>query len=124
MVCFQLQREDASIFALRVDDDEAVVRRELRGKRLVQATLGERGLPKQMNRIKAISVNVTLPPSPRVLRLDLFRGLANWTIFLDGLEQELKFFNWLEGDVCMTCTAGDPEKSIDGSFERPGLDAI
>jgi len=34
-----------------------------------------------MNRIRAMSVNVTLPPSPRDLRLDLFRGLANWTIF-------------------------------------------
>jgi hypothetical protein len=29
-----------------------------------------------------MSVNVTLPSSPRDLRLDLFRGLANWAIFL------------------------------------------
>ncbi|MFH1344624.1 MAG: OpgC domain-containing protein [Pseudomonadota bacterium] len=29
-----------------------------------------------------MSDNVTLPPSPRDLRLDLFRGLANWAIFL------------------------------------------
>lgn len=29
-----------------------------------------------------MSVNVALPPSPRDLRLDLFRGLANWAIFL------------------------------------------
>ena len=29
-----------------------------------------------------MTVNVALPPSPRDLRLDLFRGLANWAIFL------------------------------------------
>jgi hypothetical protein len=29
-----------------------------------------------------MTVNVTLPPSRRDLRLDLFRGLANWAIFL------------------------------------------
>ncbi|MDP3074409.1 OpgC domain-containing protein, partial [Bradyrhizobium sp.] len=28
-----------------------------------------------------MTVNVALPPSPRDLRLDLFRGLANWAIF-------------------------------------------
>ncbi|WP_291869425.1 OpgC domain-containing protein [Bradyrhizobium sp.] len=29
-----------------------------------------------------MTVSVALPPSPRDLRLDLFRGLANWAIFL------------------------------------------
>jgi hypothetical protein len=29
-----------------------------------------------------MTVNVALPPSRRDLRLDLFRGLANWAIFL------------------------------------------
>lgn len=29
-----------------------------------------------------MTVNIALPPSPRDLRLDLFRGLANWAIFL------------------------------------------
>lgn len=28
-----------------------------------------------------MTINVALPPSPRDLRLDLFRGLANWAIF-------------------------------------------
>ena len=28
-----------------------------------------------------MTVNVAFPPSPRDLRLDLFRGLANWAIF-------------------------------------------
>jgi hypothetical protein len=35
-----------------------------------------------MNRIKTMTADVALPPSPRDLRLDLFRGLANWAIFL------------------------------------------
>jgi hypothetical protein len=35
-----------------------------------------------MNRIQTMNVNVALPPSQRDLRLDLFRGLANWAIFL------------------------------------------
>ena len=26
------------------------------------------------------------------------------------MERELKFFNWLEGDVCTTCAPGDQEK--------------
>lgn len=34
-----------------------------------------------MNQIQTMTVNVALPPSPRDLRLDLFRGLANWAIF-------------------------------------------
>jgi hypothetical protein len=35
-----------------------------------------------MNRIESMTADVALPPSPRDLRLDLFRGLANWAIFL------------------------------------------
>jgi hypothetical protein len=34
-----------------------------------------------MNRIQTMTVDVALSPSPRDLRLDLFRGLANWAIF-------------------------------------------
>ncbi len=37
---------------------------------------------KQTNRIQTMTVDVALPPSRRDLRLDLFRGLANWAIFL------------------------------------------
>jgi hypothetical protein len=39
-------------------------------------------LPKRMNRIQTMTVGVVLPASRRDLRLDLFRGLANWAIFL------------------------------------------
>jgi hypothetical protein len=35
-----------------------------------------------MNRSKTMTADVVLPPSRRDLRLDLFRGLANWAIFL------------------------------------------
>jgi hypothetical protein len=34
-----------------------------------------------MNRIQTMTGDATLPPSRRDLRLDLFRGLANWAIF-------------------------------------------
>jgi hypothetical protein len=39
-------------------------------------------LPKRMNRIQTMTVGVVLPASRRDLRLDLFRGLANWANFL------------------------------------------
>jgi hypothetical protein len=35
-----------------------------------------------MNRIQTMTVDAALPSSQRDLRLDLFRGLANWAIFL------------------------------------------
>src|SRR5258707_15687541 len=34
-------------------------------------------------------VCATLPPRGRDLRLDLFRGLANWAIFLDHIPHEV-----------------------------------
>lgn len=45
--------------------------------------MGDAGRPanNQTNRIQIMIVSVALPPSPRDLRLDLFRGLANWAIF-------------------------------------------
>jgi hypothetical protein len=38
-------------------------------------------------------VRATLPPPGRDLRLDLFRGLANWAIFLDHIPHEV--LNWV-----------------------------
>ena len=38
----------------------------------------------------------------------------------DGLEQEFKFFSWLEGGLCTTCAPGDQEKLITGSVSMPG----
>ena len=40
-----------------------------------------------------MTVNVALPPSPRDLRLDLFRGLANWAIFFGHIPNTA--LNWL-----------------------------
>lgn len=36
----------------------------------------------QMDPMQTMAVDVALSPSPRDVRLDLFRGLANWAIFL------------------------------------------
>src|SRR5215216_1282502 len=40
-----------------------------------------------------MAADVVLPPSPRDLRLDLFRGLANWAIFLGHIPNTA--LNWL-----------------------------
>ncbi|MDO9058934.1 MAG: OpgC domain-containing protein, partial [Bradyrhizobium sp.] len=33
----------------------------------------------------SMEIQATLPPKGRDLRLDLFRGIANWAIFLDHI---------------------------------------
>ena len=38
-------------------------------------------------------VCATLPPPGRDVRLDLFRGLANWAIFLDHIPHDV--LNWI-----------------------------
>ena len=38
-------------------------------------------------------MSVTLPPKGRDLRLDLFRGIANWAIFLDHIPDNI--VNWI-----------------------------
>src|SRR5690348_16373376 len=40
-----------------------------------------------------MKVNATLPDKGRDLRLDLFRGIANWAIFLDHIPNNA--INWL-----------------------------
>src|ERR671925_224466 len=35
------------------------------------------------------NINAILPPSGRDLRLDLFRGIANWAIFLDHIPNNI-----------------------------------
>src|SRR5262245_4673956 len=40
-----------------------------------------------------LSINATLPEKGRDLRLDLFRGLANWAIFLDHIPNNV--VNWI-----------------------------
>src|SRR5579864_2551477 len=40
-----------------------------------------------------MSIQAILPPSGRDLRLDLFRGIANWWIFLDHIPNNV--LNWL-----------------------------
>src|SRR4029450_2018383 len=39
------------------------------------------------------TINAILPPSGRDLRLDLFRGIANWAIFLDHIPNNI--VNWV-----------------------------
>src|SRR5438270_237569 len=41
------------------------------------------------NEARAMQVCANLPPAGRDLRLDLFRGLANWAIFLDHIPHEV-----------------------------------
>jgi hypothetical protein len=40
-----------------------------------------------------MKINATLPPKGRDLRLDLFRGVANWAIFLDHIPDNV--VNWI-----------------------------
>ncbi|QDM17316.1 OpgC domain-containing protein [Tardiphaga sp. vice352] len=40
-----------------------------------------------------MEINATLPPKGRDLRLDLFRGIANWAIFLDHIPDNV--VNWV-----------------------------
>jgi hypothetical protein len=40
-----------------------------------------------------MKINATLPPKGRDLRLDLFRGIANWAIFLDHIPDNI--VNWI-----------------------------
>ena len=40
-----------------------------------------------------MKINATLPPKGRDLRLDLFRGIANWAIFLDHIPDNV--VNWV-----------------------------
>jgi hypothetical protein len=40
-----------------------------------------------------MEINATLPPKGRDLRLDLFRGVANWAIFLDHIPDNV--VNWI-----------------------------
>lgn len=40
-----------------------------------------------------MEINATLPPKGRDLRLDLFRGIANWAIFLDHIPDNV--VNWI-----------------------------
>jgi hypothetical protein len=40
-----------------------------------------------------MKINATLPPKGRDLRLDLFRGIANWAIFLDHIPDNV--VNWI-----------------------------
>src|ERR1700744_6257470 len=41
----------------------------------------------------AMNINATLPEKGRDLRLDLFRGIANWAIFLDHIPDNV--VNWI-----------------------------
>jgi hypothetical protein len=40
-----------------------------------------------------MQICANLPPAGRDFRLDLFRGLANWAIFLDHIPHEV--LNWI-----------------------------
>jgi hypothetical protein len=40
-----------------------------------------------------MEIKATLPPKGRDLRLDLFRGVANWAIFLDHIPDNV--VNWI-----------------------------
>ena len=40
-----------------------------------------------------MEIKATLPPKGRDLRLDLFRGIANWAIFLDHIPDNV--VNWI-----------------------------
>src|SRR3954462_6801388 len=40
-----------------------------------------------------LNINATLPEKGRDLRLDLFRGIANWAIFLDHIPDNV--VNWI-----------------------------
>jgi len=40
-----------------------------------------------------MKINATLPEKGRDLRLDLFRGVANWAIFLDHIPDNV--VNWI-----------------------------
>jgi len=40
-----------------------------------------------------MKINATLPDKGRDLRLDLFRGVANWAIFLDHIPDNV--VNWI-----------------------------
>src|SRR2546421_11175140 len=40
-----------------------------------------------------MKINATLPDKGRALRLDLFRGVANWAIFLDHIPDNV--VNWV-----------------------------
>ncbi len=43
--------------------------------------------------ITSMKINATLPEKGRDLRLDLFRGVANWAIFLDHIPDNV--VNWI-----------------------------
>jgi hypothetical protein len=45
------------------------------------------------NEVRVMRVCATLPPAVRDVRLDLFRGLANWAIFLDHIPHEV--LSWI-----------------------------
>jgi hypothetical protein len=45
-----------------------------------------------------MTIRTTLPPRGRDYRLDLFRGFANWAIYLDHIPNNV--VNWVtQGDV-------------------------
>jgi hypothetical protein len=45
--------------------------------------------PRPGNEVRVVQVSANLPPAGRDVRLDLFRGLANWAIFLDHIPHEV-----------------------------------
>jgi len=54
---------------------------------------GARVLPEHVKSNQPMTVDVALPPSRRDLRLDLFRGLANWAIFFGHIPNTV--LTWL-----------------------------
>src|ERR1700730_2642883 len=48
-----------------------------------------RNRKRHSNEARSMRVCTTFPPQARDLRLDLFRGLANWAIFLDHIPHEV-----------------------------------
>lgn len=54
-----------------------------------------------------MKINATLPVKGRDLRLDLFRGVANWGIFLDHIPNNV--VNWVTTRNYGFSDAGNPE---------------
>ena len=58
-----------------------------------------------------LKINATLPEKGRDLRLDLFRGVANWAIFLDHIPDNV--VNWITTRITVsatppTCSSSSP----------------